>query len=296
MLPALESLRCFVEAARFLNFRAAARAVALTPAALGQRIKQLEDLTGQPLFTRTTRKVTLTAAGLSLLPHAREVLAAAERAVQAASGQIAPPPTDLVVGTRHELGMSWVVPGLPALRQAHPSVTFHLYFGSGSDLHDRVRAGRVHCAIGSMRILDPVISTVPLHVERYVLIASPRLLKQKPLKTAADCKQHTLLDIDLALPLFRYLRDAEGGDAVQFGRVLAMGTGAAVRSLVLLGEGVAVLPEYMVQHDLAARRLVRLLPRQPIHEDWFRLYFRDDDPRRPLYESLAAVLRTRPLE
>jgi DNA-binding transcriptional LysR family regulator len=296
MLPALESLRCFVEAARFLNFRAAARAVALTPAALGQRIKQLEDLTGQALFTRTTRKVTLTAAGLALLPHAREVLAAAERAVQAASGQIAPPPTELIIGTRHELGMSWVVPGLPALRQALPTVTFHLYFGSGPDLHDRVRAGRVHCAIGSMRILDPVIATLPLHVERYVLVGSPRLLKQKPLKTAADCKQHTLLDVDLTLPLFRYLRDAEGGDAVAFARVVAMGTGAAVRSLVLAGEGVAVLPEYMVQHDLAARRLARLLPRQPIHEDWFRLYFRDDDPRRPLYESLAAALRIRPLE
>jgi DNA-binding transcriptional LysR family regulator len=83
---------------------------------------------------------------------------------------------------------------------------------------------------------------------------------------------------------------------VLFSRVVAMGTGAAVRSLVLAGEGVAVLPEYMVQSDLAAKRLLRLLPRQPIHEDWFRLYFRDDDPRRPLYESIAQVLRTRPLE
>jgi LysR family transcriptional regulator, glycine cleavage system transcriptional activator len=296
VLPAIESLRCFVEAARFLNFRAAARAVALTPAALGQRIKQLEDLTGQRLFTRTTRKVALTAAGLSLLPHAREVLAAAERAVQAGRGQIGPAPMDLVIGTRHELGMSWVVPALPALRAAHPQVTFHLYFGSGPDLHTRVRAGDVACAIGSMRIRDPVIATLPLHPERYLLVASPKLLKAQPLRAAADCRAHTLLDVDLTLPLFSYLRDAEGGAEVVFGKAVALGTGAAVRALVLAGEGVAVLPEYMVKPDLAVRRLVRVLPKQPIHQDWFRLYFRDDDPRRPLFETLAAALRERPLE
>jgi DNA-binding transcriptional LysR family regulator len=159
-----------------------------------------------------------------------------------------------------------------------------------------VRAGDVHCAIGSMRIRDPVIATLPLHPERYALVGSPRLLKGQPLKTPADCKQHTLLDIDLTLPLFGYLRDAEGGAEVVFGRAVALGTGASVRALVLAGEGVAVLPEYMVRGDLTARRLVRLLPRQPIHQDWFRLYFRDDDPRRPLFESIAAVLRERQLE
>jgi len=48
ILPSLESLRCFVEAARLLNFRKAARAVALTPAAFGARIRQL----GAPLDFR----------------------------------------------------------------------------------------------------------------------------------------------------------------------------------------------------------------------------------------------------
>jgi hypothetical protein len=66
--PSFESLRCFVEAARLLNFRAAARAVALTPAALGQRIAQLEAQIGQTLFHRTTRRVTLSEAGLAPPP------------------------------------------------------------------------------------------------------------------------------------------------------------------------------------------------------------------------------------
>ena len=78
--PSLESLRCFVEAARLLNFRAASRAVALTPAALGQRIAQLEAQIGRPLFHRTTRRVTLSEAGLALLGHAQQTLEAANAA------------------------------------------------------------------------------------------------------------------------------------------------------------------------------------------------------------------------
>ena len=70
-LPSVDSLRCFCAAAKFLNFRAAARAVALTPAAFGQRIKQLEDQLGAQLFVRTTRSVRLSAAGLSLVPVAQ---------------------------------------------------------------------------------------------------------------------------------------------------------------------------------------------------------------------------------
>src|SRR5436190_772205 len=180
MLPPLDSLRCFVEGARLLNFRAAARVVALTPAALGQRIRQLEDIVGRPLFTRTSRKVVLTEAGLSFLPYARDALAAAERCLQAGRGELGPVPQEVVVGTRHELGMSWVVPMLPLLRKVHPRVTFHVYFGSGDDLLRRVRGLAVHCAIGSMRAADPVIATVTLHPEAYVLVASPKLLREKP--------------------------------------------------------------------------------------------------------------------
>ena len=51
-------------------FRAASRTVGLSPAALGQRIRQLEEQVGAPLFVRSTRKVELTGAGMNLLPSA----------------------------------------------------------------------------------------------------------------------------------------------------------------------------------------------------------------------------------
>src|SRR6187549_2541817 len=112
MLPDLESLRCFDAAATHLSFRVAARTVALSPAAFGERIKRLEEQLGAPLFERTTRRVTLTPAGERLVPQARRVLDEARRCLQSARDETAPAPYDLTVGTRFELGISWLTPAL----------------------------------------------------------------------------------------------------------------------------------------------------------------------------------------
>ena len=93
----------------------------------------------KPLFARTTRVVTLTAAGLALLPEATACLEAADRAVRAARGETRPQEIEVVLGTRHELGLSWVLPQLRALTAALPWLQLHLYFGSGPDLLLRVR-------------------------------------------------------------------------------------------------------------------------------------------------------------
>ncbi|MCA8922225.1 MAG: LysR family transcriptional regulator, partial [Planctomycetes bacterium] len=153
--PDPDSLRCFLEAARRLNFREAAQAVHLTPAALGKRIQQLEQQLGVSLFQRTTRRVELTTAGLSLLAPAREALAAGEACVRAARGEGGPPPLELVLGTRHELGMSWILPLLSKLEQALPHLTLHLYVSSGPDLELRVRGGEVDVAVSSRQVSDP---------------------------------------------------------------------------------------------------------------------------------------------
>ncbi len=294
-LPSTDSLRCFCEAARLLNFRAAARAVALTPAAVSQRLRQLEDQVGARLFERNSRRVSLTQAGLAFLPRAQASLDHALEAVRAARGDVGPAPVELIVGTRHELGMSWLIPMLPELEKAHPQITFHLYFGAGSDLLQRVRMHDVHCAVGSMRISDPRIAWARLHTEAYALVAAPKLLKKTPLTRPEHAANHVLLDLNAELPLFQYLADAPMGDRVKFGRVRLLGTAAAVRALALAGEGVAILPEYQVHSDLKARKLVPLLKKTRPQSDFFRLYFRADDPRRSLYEAVATTMLEFPL-
>jgi DNA-binding transcriptional LysR family regulator len=296
MLPSLESLHCFAEAARLLNFRAAARAVALTPAALGQRIRQLEDQLGAPLFHRTTRKVVLTQAGLALVPFARRALLAADDCVRAGRGEVGPPPLDLTLGTRHELGMSWLMPMLPKLRATQAGLTLHLYFGSSADLLLRVRNLEVDCAIGSMGVRDPRLDSIRLHREDYLFVGSPRLLRKQPLRRAADAAGHTLIDSNASMSLFGYFRSAPGGGDLHFKKVIGMGTIAAIRALVVQGEGVGVLPAYLVEPDVRAHRLSVILPSVKLVSDWFRLVFRADDPRRSLYESLGRTLVEEPLQ
>jgi hypothetical protein len=120
----LDSLRCFEAAATTLNFRAASARVHLSPAAFSDRIQRLEEHLKVDLFVRTTRQVQLSESGQRLLPAARQVLDAAERLRTAARTSTFKSPYELYIGTRYELGLSWLVPALavlePPTRADHP--------------------------------------------------------------------------------------------------------------------------------------------------------------------------------
>ncbi|MEZ4263222.1 MAG: LysR family transcriptional regulator [Polyangiaceae bacterium] len=298
MLPSIESLRCFAAAAKLLSFRAAAKSVALTPAAFGQRIKLLEQQLGAPLFHRTTRSVRLTDEGIALLPAAERCLFAAAECVRVGSlGGKAVDPVDVVLGTRHELGLSWILPQLETLEKALPWARVHLYFGSGSDILLRVRTMEIDCAVTSTRLNDPKLDALRLHEESYLFVGATKLLRERPLTRPEHASRHTLLDADATLPLFRYYRDAPGGsDALRFASVVRLGTIEAIKRRMLAGGGVAVLPTYLIAPDVARGKLTVLFPKVKLPSDYFRLVFRVDDPRRAAYEGIAATLVQRPLE
>ncbi len=293
MLPDLDSLRCFEAAATLLSFRAAAARVALSPSAFTDRIRRLEEQVGTSLFSRTTRTVALTEEGLRLLPRARALL---EQASRVFAGPESDPPVELTLGTRYELGLSWLVPALPRLERAQPDRTLHLRFGEGPDLLARLRHGELDGAITSARLAEGVFDFATLHEETYALVGATRLLQASPFRTPGDATRHVLLDLDPGLPLFRYLRDAAERTADwRFRRVEYLGTIAALRLRVLQGRGVAVLPAYFVAADLQAGRLQRLLPRTPLRRDAFRLLWRREHPRAAALRRLAEELQALPL-
>ncbi|MEL7452215.1 MAG: LysR family transcriptional regulator, partial [Pseudomonadota bacterium] len=71
-LPPLNALRAFEAAARRLSFTKAAEELNVTPGAISQQIRQLEDYAGAPLFKRTGRSVLLTDSAQATLPLVRE--------------------------------------------------------------------------------------------------------------------------------------------------------------------------------------------------------------------------------
>lgn len=294
-LPSLENLRCFEVAARASSFRAAAREVGLTPAAFGQRIKQLEEELGAPLFVRTTRSKRLTTQGLALLPHACEVLVAAGACARAVRGEIKSP-VHLTIGTRFELGLSWLLTRLVDVEALAPHLRLDFYFGSGPDLLLRLESGAIDCAITSARLPGPGLDSEVLEEERYLFVGSRERLAERPFRRRRDAERHVLLDVDPSLPLFRYLRDAPGlRGEMRFARHRYLGLGEAIRRFACQGEGVAVLPEYMVRDDLRLGRLDQILPSVALLHDHFRLVFRSDDLRRDEFVELADLLRSFPI-
>ena len=232
---------------------------------------------------------------MALIPTAERTLAAAEACVRAARGETGPAPQELTLGTRYELGLSWLLPLLSTLEETFPHLTFHLYFSSGPDLELRVRSGEIDCAITSRRTQDPRLDGRRLHREDYVFVGHPKLLAKSPFKSLDDASLHVLFDAEPNLPLFEYWRSAPGGRALHFDSIRIMGTIAAIRWHVLRKSGVAVLPRYHVQQDLERGRLVEVLPHVPCVADDFRLMYRAHDPRQTVYEALAEEMCKSPL-
>jgi DNA-binding transcriptional LysR family regulator len=175
-------------------------------------------------------------------------------------------------------------------------VTFHLYFGSGEDLSMRVHRHEIDCAVSSRRITEPEIDSVRIHREDYVFVASRDRLEKLPFDRPEDAAQHVIVDTETSLPLFHYLAEVDGRiEAGAFKDFRQMGTIAAIHQCVVAGEGVAVLPRYLINEDLERGTLVPLLADVELQHDWFRFLYRTDDPRTGLFRAMAVALTESPL-
>ncbi len=116
MLP-LNALRVFDAAARSLSFTRAADELAVTPAAVGQQIRALEETLGVILFRRTSRGLELTAEAERALPHLRQGFSAFEESVSALrEGQAA---TRLSLGCARGAIRHWLLPRLKGWLEQH---------------------------------------------------------------------------------------------------------------------------------------------------------------------------------
>ena len=120
----LNGLRVLDAAARHLSFTRAADELAVTPAAVGQQIRALEDTLGVVLFRRTTRGLELTPeaeAGLGALRGGFLQLEDAVRAMQAGQSS-----KSLTIAAPRDLTEKWLMPRLARIAEADPELRFVL--------------------------------------------------------------------------------------------------------------------------------------------------------------------------
>lgn len=144
----LRQLTYFVAVAEELHFGRAADRLHIVQSAVSMQIQRLERELGAELFDRSPRRVRLTGAGERLLPEARAVLAAAERARAAVA-----PPSGLRIGTSTGLG-AHLDRVLAAFARHAPDVPVELYSLPVAERLARVAGGRLDAAF--VRAVEPV--------------------------------------------------------------------------------------------------------------------------------------------
>lgn len=145
----LHQLRYFLAVADAGSFTAAAEAVRISQSGVSTQLQKLEAELGVQLIDRSSRRVSLTAAGLRLAPHARAALAAVD-GVSVAADDI----RGLVTGTLQVgtvTGLAWppLFDALAALHAAHPGLEIRLAEGNSDDLIGQVRDGTADVAIAA---------------------------------------------------------------------------------------------------------------------------------------------------
>jgi DNA-binding transcriptional LysR family regulator len=263
----LAPLELFIAAVETGSFSAAARRLDVGPVQASATMARLERELGVRLFERTTRRLRLTQAGEQWLPHARLLLAtwqAGQSALRLAAGTEAPLSGRLRVSLPSDLGRQHLWRWIEAFCSTHAAPDLALELRLSDRLADLVQEP-VDDAVRYGEPPDSGLIALPLAPDnRRVLCASPAYLARRGApRSPADLAGHDCLRFVLGDSLHGRWRfqSAQGETvAVEVRGQRVADDGGLVREWALAGLGLAYKSRLDVADDLAAGRLVALLP------------------------------------
>ena len=172
-LETLANLECFVRSAETGGFSAAARRLALTPAAVSRNVAILERNLGVRLFQRSTRKLTLTEAGERFLHAIEGNLENLQTAIANVATDRGEPAGVLKVSMGLTFGVDYVVPLLPGFLKRYPNIRPDWQFETRQV--DLITEGFDAAIGGGIELAPGIVSRAlaPLHL---IAVASPNYL------------------------------------------------------------------------------------------------------------------------
>lgn len=261
-LPPLNALRAYEAAARHLSFTKAANELNVTPGAVSQQIKTLEDYIGRPVFIREKRGLKLTDEAQASLPVMRdgfEKLAAAANLLQSGgdSGRLA-------VSVAPSFASKWLVPRLDRFQNEYPDIDVYIHADMDvvdfaiDDVDVAIRYGAGHYE---------GLAVEKLMSEQIIPVCAPQLVVgNPPLKELSDLAHHTLLhdgsrDNDEDCPTWQMWLRAAGvmganGEPLDASRGPRFNQSSLVIEAAVNGKGVALAKSALALADLQAARLV----------------------------------------
>lgn len=267
-MPSLSLLESFTATARLGSFAAAARRLGVSPSAIGKAIQRLEAELGVTLFLRTTRHLELTEEGRGLLVRLSPVLEALDEALLEARDQTARIEGSVVL-TVPLVGYHLVYEQLQAFLRDHPGVSLDLRFTDA--IVDLIAEG-VDLGIRNGPLRDSGLKQRRFCSFRHGLFAAPDYLagRAAPRLGTLDRHDRIAFRFEATGRLQPWLR--ADGESVQLSapRVIVSSIEAA-RQAALRGLGIAWMPDFVLHDDLAAGRLVPVLPNEMGEEGEFFL-------------------------
>ena len=251
-------MRVFVTVVDLGSQSAAADHLDLSRPVVSRYLAELEAWVGARLLHRTTRKLSLTAAGNETLPRCRQMLELSED-MQAAVGSAGDTPRGLLrISVSTSFGQSQLAAAVTDYVRLNPGVTIDLQM---LDRTVNLVDERIDLAIRTSRELDPSLIARQLTVCRSVLCASPAYLREHPApRRVDDLSQHNCLTHSyFGKSLWHFTSDGEELSVPVQGNISA-NEASTLLSATLSGAGVSLLPSYQAGVHVQRGDLVRLLP------------------------------------
>lgn len=250
-LPSIASLRALEALDRLGSATAVAEELDQTQSAVSRQLQSLQDQLGGTLMVRQGRSLKLTPEAID---YASEIRTALNRISQA-SMKFATNPAGgaLSLAILPTFGMRWLVPRLPAFARAHPEVTLNL-----STRVQNVNFTR-EAFDAAIIFGDPdEIATPFLRLRREVVVAvcAPGLVGAAPLKSCDALRKMPLLHIESRPDAWRAWFAAHGSQAAPPATGMIYDQFSTIMQAALHGLGVALLPDYLIEEELATGRLV----------------------------------------
>ncbi|MCE9684786.1 LysR family transcriptional regulator [Shewanella sp. AS16] len=249
-----EGISEFVAVAENESFTLAARHLDISTAHVSRQVAALENRLGTKLFYRTTRKVSLTEEGGLYYRHCRQLqtgLEEAERAITSLSGT----PQGLVKLTAPvAYGEKYIMPLLSDFMVRYPSIELSVDLTNRTV--DLVEAG-YDLAIRLGKLADSSLVAKPLSARTHYVCAAPAYL-------ATYGEPHSLSELgrhNCLIGNHNYWRFIDAGKErnIKVRGRLACNSGYALRDAAIKAIGLVQLPDYYVDADLQAGRLVSVL-------------------------------------
>ncbi len=251
-------MRVFVTVVDLGSQSAAADHLDLSRPVVSRYLAELEDWVGARLLHRTTRKLSLTAAGGETLPRCRQLLELCGDMQAAVSEPDDAPRGLLRLSVSTSFGQAQLGAAIAEYVKLYPLVTVDLQM---LDRTVNLVDERIDLAIRTSNDLDPNLIARRLTVCRSVVCATPAYLREHPApQKVEDLARHNCLTHSyFGKSLWHFEENGEHVSVPVHGNITANEASTLMR-VTLAGAGVAMLPSYQAGELIRSGELVRLLP------------------------------------